>query len=413
MAERTLCRLMFVAFCLLPTLVVAGWSIAVCSSPYRAAKRRELEQQFANQTGLRISLEKLRRLRSGVMELGQVELRDAGDQVIATADGVSVQWQEQWEVRIEELTMHRDDVALIWDSLDHRVLRSINLRENRWQLAADLATVYCGLKRAKTATEPLKNLRLSLQVAGPLRSCELEFSCVGNSVERLPPPIQAVIVQDQSKGVTHVKMSARHADGVPARLLSRDLQQLAGESCRFYGEVHAQRSADGWMAQIKDAELRPIELARWAPPQTPLSGEAVVQVGKAQLLDGRLDIAEGRLVSPGGVVHPAALEELAVCLHLEQAARPDRQSLLDYRNLDVAFRLDSFGLALEGKIGEGAVMVDPQGATLLRSRPIYAHHTRVLYGLSRSGADHETLGRRAPSPVTRAVATVDPATTTR
>jgi hypothetical protein len=218
-----------------------------------------------------------------------------------------------------------------------------------------------------------------------------------------PPPIELLVAQKLSEDLTHLKLSANHGSGVPARLLSRDLQALAGSEARFYGEVHAARRGDVWTTQVVNSQLRPVDVSRWSPATAPLTGEVTAQIKQAQFTNGRLEMAEGRLSGRGGTLSTSTLQALAVYLEVEPVAHAARERSLDYRQLAVNFWLDPFGLALQGdcNVGKDVIMVDTNGDPLLRSRRYYARHARVLFGLSRSTADPTALRRRAPSPVTQ------------
>ena len=395
----TACRMMFLVFCLLPTMLVAGWTAAVHSPSYRTAQRIRWERELAQLTGLTCRLERVARRRDGRIELGTVRMLTSDDSPLLVARQVSLrQDQRRWRCDVASFELQNLQLPALWEAIEHRALRNAgDVDDWQFDLRSPEARVLLGGEQG--AAEQLVDCQFTLQSAGEVRSLQLLFAWQDPLAPREPKPGELVVMRSRSEAQIRLKLLANA--GLPARLLSSDLRELAGDACRFRGQAHAVRQQGRWSATMQ-GDLHGIDLARLAPSAAPLSGEASLRFS-AKLIDGHPIWAIGRLTGGAGAVSLAALLSLPDYLGVQVSDHSARMTVLDYGQLSMSFELNEQGFGVIGDCpgAAGAILLTPQGAPMLHSRRYpdsrVAHH-QLLQGLSYSGAPNDLILRRAPYP---------------
>lgn len=415
MADRTLCRVAFVAFCLLPTTLVGGWAVVLNSSSYRRSQCEQWERQLSRQLGLRVQVDQMRRLRDGVIHFGQVALLNpANDSLIVQADNVRLRPDDgQWQCTADGIQVQQAQLQQLWQSLQHHVLLPA-ADHSTWRLRLQSGEATVQLPAAEGGSEDSQSLtdfRLTLQAGSPRRSCQLQFfwphgqhtTSAKLEVARLRP--------EAGPARFHIHLDC---DGpLPCRLLSADVAALCGPEGEFSGHIEGRQLAGKWQTKVK-GRLAKVDLSRLAPHSLPIVGRAELELKHVQLDDSRLISATGRLSGGPGRVAAAALDALTQYVQVERG--PASLGMLSYERLSCDFWLDrSRGLALlgacqqdEGSEPAQAILIDADGQPLLTSKEFYASPYALLMGLSHSAADPDVLQRRAPYPVAPRVAADSP-----
>ncbi|MCA9179495.1 MAG: hypothetical protein KDB14_33800 [Planctomycetales bacterium] len=429
MPERTLCRILFLALCLAPTVLVSGWTAVLHSPAYRSAVRQHWAEEFTRNTSLGIRPTQLRRLRNGDYQLGQVELLGVDGAPLAVAHEVRIEQSDgvpQW--RASRLELRRDALEQLWDTLDHRALRSVSQALGQWHLSIAEAKIECGDR----GVERLLEVDGVLRLAGDVRSLEVRFVCPEELSTRRPPPIELIVAHRvagsespppgplptvalpaREPPLTHIKLHA--GAGIPARLLSEDLRRMAGERCRLFGQAHAVRENGSWSVKVHDTRLQDIDLSRWSSGAATIRAMAQLDVTMAAFVDGRPVQLDGRLAAEDGELSSEALQALTQHLEVDAPAHAARSTSFGFRQLAVRIWLRPHwqeGLALMGdcpgphasESGEHVILVDSRGTALLASRPRYVSHGALQRALAASGIDQLVASRRAPSPLSGSVA---------
>ena len=334
------------------------------------------------------------------MQLGRMEFLDSNGQAVLTADNVRVRFEKmRWIGEAQQVQLRRADFTRLWEAIDHRWLRAVSVPHPQFRIVAqEVKLTYNDQPAESQETTSYEQVSLELRAADDLRSCQLRLP--GSASDPLSvAPVEYLVTEDLGEQVTHFKLLAQA--GLPARLLSTDLVEFAGADCMFFGQVHGVRQRGVWTSRIVDSQLTNVDFAKLSPGHLTIAGRGQVSIGQAQLIDGRLNVAEGLITGGAGQVAPQTLQSVARYLEVEPAAHPDRPMLLDYAQLSVEFKLHSAGLDLKGNCptGEHVILVDHRGGALLRSRAYWARRERVLRGLMMSAVHSDAVGRRAPYPV--------------
>ncbi len=135
-----------------------------------------------------------------------------------------------------------------------------------------------------------------------------------------------------------------------------------GPASTFDGRVTATRNAGLWTLEL-NGRLREVDLERLLEPYPhKLNGTAEIVLEHATIVNGQLVSAAGKLVAGPGVISRSLIHAAEQHLGVE----PSRQTMLgrdnhiEYRELNLAFKIDQAGLVLRGEFPKapGAILVD-------------------------------------------------------
>jgi hypothetical protein len=343
------CRLGFFVFCLLPTVLVAGWIVRRSRPEFVAAEVAEWQHSLAQQTGLTVTIgsvtypnyytARLDALQFADPETGDFVARVRSVEVARSGDAWLVE-ASQPEVDLPKL---RPLLAMLHDRL---------LRTSAWQapceLAANELTVHSG---ELALTLGGLQVRREQTASGSQLACEFRLpEAAANS-----PASRIAFTRNlhQSPAVTRCELQTAGAS-LPCNVLGDLLPVLArlGPAARFQGAAWFTTGEEGLSGEV-NATLENVDLDGLVTEQYPheLSGLARVQLVPAKMHQGRFVELRGTLQAHDGRISAslvnAAAEHLALQADAAIADLPPASSL-PYRQLSLGFHLTEDGLALSG-----------------------------------------------------------------
>jgi hypothetical protein len=135
-----------------------------------------------------------------------------------------------------------------------------------------------------------------------------------------------------------------------------------GSASTFDGRITATRDAGRWMLELS-GRLSDVDLERLLEPYPhKLSGTAEISLENAIVTNGQLQAAAGRIVGGPGVISRSLIHAAQQHLGVEPSRQTmlGRASRIEYRQLNLAFKIDQAGLSLRGEFPKapGAILVD-------------------------------------------------------
>ncbi|MCO6456676.1 MAG: hypothetical protein J5I93_15365, partial [Pirellulaceae bacterium] len=357
--RRASCRLGFVLFCLLPTVLVVGWICVARSPGYRQRQRLAVESQLAATLGVVVQVDQLSPLAGGGLLLGGVRMTDPEtDQPLATLRLLEVHEVDgAWKLLASQPEIPAAAVPRLWELLHDRLLRDREAGHRRASLAARELTLL-----AASGSQTFTDVQLQLEPSSLGPQLTAEFRLAGVEMAELA---QVRVVRNLQLSPPATGWSLRTGGAsLPCGLLVEWLPGLGrlGADCRFQGALWASQTAAGWEADVS-GQFDDLDLYNLVSDSFPhkLTGRATAVVSVARMAGGQLIEASGELRSPHGAVSQSLLHALRDDLQLtlnEQALPAGDQRLL-YQRLAVAYRLSDEGLTVT------AVRDAPQSGVLL------------------------------------------------
>lgn len=399
-SRRWMCRVGFVAFCLVPTLTLASWGIARHLPGHALAYERHLSALL----DVAVSIEAVTHPRPGVDIYTGLELRDPEtERLLAQVARLEVaRSDEKYVLLATEPELQADAVPHLWRLL-LRSLRRDGAQAASLRLVAPRATVHTAAQ-----AHELADLSGGIHPAKSEAQAYLHFRMAGDT----PGELATLRV-------------TRRRDGAPATLVELhtgpsplpcsfllpgvDLADWLGPACRFRGSLWASHSEEGWETELT-GQLAPLDLHQLLTTHFPhkLSGSGHLTLEGARFHGDRLFDASGTLVAGPGLVSRSLVESAVESLDLPGQIPPNVQAgMLAYEKLAFTFLLSSDGIVLRGACGgtpSGAILVDRTSVILAETKlapPVTGLVNMLLpYGEPRVPTSHETerLLRRLPIP---------------
>jgi hypothetical protein len=306
-------------------------------------------------TGLAAKVDTASRPLPGLIRLGGVLLSEPeSGAAVARCERLEVRRHRRLtSVSLQTPVVEADRVSLLWAAAD-RAMR-------RWQAGWPALSLRCMSIEARSRHGALRlRPQREVDLAGivhdgatvkawlALRSTEADDE--GNVT------LWARRIKDASRPVTQFQLDSPEAF-LPAWLLA-DACPAVGRlnpQTRLRGELSAVRTPQGWDARLERVELVGKDLHRLLAAGLPSLGslELQVQVARAVLRGQRLELAHGQIVAGRGFATTEALRRAAAALGLDLApSAAGATRTVPFDELNVAFRLDSGGLALRGDCGQ-------------------------------------------------------------
>jgi hypothetical protein len=376
--RRQVCRVAFLALCMLPAAGVLAWSGWRAGTWHRQACAAELSRAV----GLQVSCTALSYPRPGIMLYQGVELSDpetaaplARMRFLETggSGGTSAWVASQPEFDAVQL---RD----FWQLVDRR-LREASDTATTTRLSAAEATLHWPAG-SQTLTDVHGQISMPGAAGGP-RTATLSFRIAG--IE-MPEPIRLRVTRERDGDAageanpngSQLKTTLElHTSGaaLPCATLAVPLgvANRLGGSAKFRGSVWATATTEGWEGELS-GQFTDVDLQNLVSEQFPhrLSGTAEITVQKARFSHGRLEEAVGTLSAGPGVVSQSLVSAAVEYLHLVPGpANSHADMLRQYEQLALAFVVDSAGLTLHGqcagapgvvmRLGDGTVLGEAGG----------------------------------------------------
>lgn len=366
--RRQLCRLAFVALCVLPTMATCAW-VGYRRSPLHAAAERAIwQQKLYDLTGLSARIEHVRRTTGRSTLLIGIVLTDpdGGDQVVRLRQAEIARTPQGIVVLLSQPEVAQGKFLRLWDMLHERVLRGPQ-PPTPIQITAGELTLEVG-SRAQTFTR----LRCTIEPHAEGLRALLDFQLAGLE---MPAPAQLQI--DRNRQIMPPVTSWQlHSDTpIPCSLFSDYLPAVGrlGSRCVFQGSISTLSARDRWSGEIS-GRFSHIDLESATEPfPHKLTGLADLTVSKAVIQQGTLKEATGELISAGGVVSPTLLAALGKQLSvgvppgIEEWSEP----YIRYERMAFQFALSEQGMNLVGRCSDsvpGVVMLAKEGALVVGDR---------------------------------------------
>ena len=353
--RRQICTAAFLGLCVLPTLVVTGWSIARHLPWHKQAEEERLGQEL----GLAVSIESMEHALPGVMRYRGLKLTDpeTGQELFRCSE-LAATWTSmtdshgQTRPAIVLAAAQAESATSAWQRLDEVLRRRLECQGGRPEieirLTADSWTLHDDQSQVLQAVEG----GVGLMPNGI--QAQLAFQLPGANS---PQPVRIRIVRNRqvSPPANGFEMDTGPCP-VPCRLLAACLNDVTalGPNCRFAGHVSTYSTPGGWSGELS-GQLTGVDLGRMAQANTAaaLTGTADITLQKASFQRGRIDEITGRIVCGPGALGRDMLAALVTHLHFAPSqqrpvavADTDRSLAFDQLGLD--FWIDNRGISIAG-----------------------------------------------------------------
>jgi hypothetical protein len=344
--RRTVCRVAFVAICVVPTVAVLAWATHA-RSPSRAA---EVELELAAACELAVSIEAIDYPRPGVVVYSGIAFSDAETRrVVAEVRTLeATRLAEGIALSAPEAELDGTDLDRWWRVVD----RLLRIRRAAGQPPLRLAIQRLTLHDQGRDAITLANIAGQLNCGDETSRAGLRFSLPGGE-----PREPALLVVQRSHGAdpSLTRMELR-TGGAPlplavARTVFPSLDHL-GDRATFTGQLWASTADRGgvdWTGELT-GRLANVDLDALVTRQFPhkLSGDAEITLAKLTFAEGRLNRLVGRLDAGSGVVGRSLVEAAAASLGMRTASGGDDRDLVAYEQLAMTFAVDGRDARIEG-----------------------------------------------------------------
>lgn len=362
--RRLVCRVGFLLFCVLPTVLVITW---ICWPDGTAKWRVELTQAL----GIDVSVARVSRPRPGITLFQNVHLVDAEVGEVGQVAYVEMAETDLGIVLLaSQAELRGDRLPRVWEVVHDRLLRNWRNGDSVVTLRASRLTL-SGQSADHAADETLVDVVLQFEQHEVGPRLVLNFR---RADAPLAEPAQVIIQREQNRGEmlsTSWAIDTRETF-ISCRTVARVIPAFSqlGDDCEFSGVAWGQQTATGWQGDVS-GRFRNVDLYRLVNEQFPhtLSGLADVQLQRATFRDGRIVDIAGSLRSDGGVIGVSLIDAARKSLKLMSGERVGA-SAVPYGRLDLSFNVENDRLELRGNIdNQGAILSDSTGRPLLFESP--------------------------------------------
>lgn len=365
--RRRLCRLTFVATCVLPTLASGLAALVLHAPPYRAYQAAAWRAGWSASLGLEVASAACELAGRGRWIVRDLELRDPASHAwLIRARTVQVAWtRDGYQVLLGQPQVQARHVARLAGLLHEHVLRRSDALDAPVHLAA-ASLEWIGPSRSETLFE----LRGAAESAASGGEMLLEFRTADTGPE---DRVRFRLVHNRQLDPPGTGWELHTgAAALPCSLARPWLPSLArlGDACTFQGSVWCEQKPAGWDGDCQGT-LESVELDELVTRQFPhkLSGRGGLTLEQCRLENGRVTHLRGQLRSDGGVVSQSLLEAAQRAWGLTLHPRAGDAILLRYGRLALDFRLNAAELTLATPEANGAVLADSQGPLLSLAAP--------------------------------------------
>jgi hypothetical protein len=344
------CRVGFVLFCLLPTLIVGGWIVRRNLPDFRLAQKTEWERELSQRLGVTVTLGELQYPAPDLAVLTDVQLAnpETGEPIATVSDVELARTDAGWSVELEQPQIDVAQFAQFGSALHDRLLRALGDTGGTITFKASSTTLHRG-DLAVTLVRMAGELDPRVEM-GPRLS--MDYSLAESPAEAVPSTLTVVRNRHMRPPVTRWQLDSRGV-ALPCWLAVDALPQLAhlGPHASFVGQADWMQTSEGLHARLAGT-LLDVDLDLLVSAQFPhqLSGVASISLEPVVVENGRLVELRGGLQAANGWVSPSLLRSaeehlgLAVPGPLKQAGNQP----VTFRQLSLGFHLDNRRLLLTG-----------------------------------------------------------------
>lgn len=364
-SRRYVCRVAFLVFCAMPTLLVLGWIVWLHTPfPVRAAAHG-----IGTQLGVEVSLDRVSHPRPGATVYHGIVLtdRETGQRILATDEVRTASRGGTLQVTAARIELQDAHLDLLWQILADRL--------RIWQTGSIQLAVGQVAMGPTTATR----LRGRLQATGDEAQSLITF-CLPDTAEESPLRVHILRNRQTAPPTTQVELRTGNTS-LPCSIAWPLLPGLVelGDDAHFRGVAWGTLQRGGWTGQILGGELTAVDFDRLVSSRYPcrLSGTARIFIEQAHLRDGRLAVAAGSLAVGPGLISRSLCQAALEGLHLFAFdALVTNSQLIPYEQLACKFAVDSHGLKLQGacrgapgtKLPTGTILTTTTGPLLAVTR---------------------------------------------
>lgn len=370
--RRSLCRLGFLGLCLIPTLAVCCWAVAVQTPSYIDSVRAQWAERLQQHLGVRVSVGSVDQPSWAVTRLWNLKLHDTETQSLIGEIRVLEISQSEGEllVRASQPELHGAHANRLWAAVYDRLLLGgreypIPVRfyageltihrsqDGRGTTGVTLTEVECVLDEDSAGPQ----LAAYFQIAGQPATDFIELHAARDRQSH-PPRTRWVL----DTGTSKIPCDA-FADQLPG------LHWL-GDDSTFRGRVDANLSSSGWNGEARgvldQVDLDRLVRERFGPR---LGGQARVVLEDCKFRESGLERMTGRVTSRGGVIDGHLLAKATDHLRLQSRKDVRREVRYSFAELGLNFELDAQSLVITGNCQsqQEAVLVDKRGPLLWQS----------------------------------------------
>ncbi len=355
--RRWICRTIFFAVGVIPTLSIIAWCMAM-TSPGRVT---DVHEKFADAVGLDVHFDELSYPRPGAMLFEGLKLADP-------ETGESLAQIQQLEIRTDE----QHPVWVISQA-------EINAAQTDWLLRLIQRRLQLGPERHDSALR-IKVAELTLRWPDGSQTFvdgDFQFNAAenGRSLTATARPANSPSAAAPIELHAERSFNASGAIETNAELKSADtplpcslfatlahLENHAGLQSTWQGTMKRSEAAHRWRVELS-GRLNEVDLHAAVSNQFPqqLSGRAEVDLSRMVVENGRLAVCEGTVHARDGSVGGQLLTMLR-SLNLQTVPiQPPLDRLLTFSELHFGFSIDATGMAMMGQCGNaeaGTVMRD-------------------------------------------------------
>ncbi len=360
--QRRVCRVTFLTFCVVPTLLTLV-GIAFCNRPWRQA---DWQRTLAQRLHVRATLDEISRPLPGVTELTTLQLADLRtDRPLGSIDKLSFQHQNS------RLTLHADHLTLEAEQLPAFVTAV-----STWLATGELEPLDFEADRLTIMDSSLRTLVLNDFTINDETTGSQGQHFGLTAFDETGKHIQLVLESEQ--GRLHFVVDAQQVS-LPAWLVGKLVPGVSGcGDATFHGKISATSKN-----QITHGELQgkfeQVDLQTWIGKDGPHRLQGLAQVDFEQLdwSDGSLELVRGKIEAIGGATSFSLLDAIfslqdakgkifacspAANWQTLKPATPD--TLIPFDQLAFRFQMSSAGMTLAGECANGELLIS-QGSPLL------------------------------------------------
>ena len=356
--RRRVCRVVFLVFCVVPTLAVLAWAAGRGGSATQA-----VQSQWGLVTGLNVKIARVTYPRPGAASYHDLRLSDPETgRVLLTArsletarrDGALVLLASQLELGDRGEPLRNHEVRRLWRLVTDTLARQGLDDAVPVQLSADRVTWFAP-GGAQTFLDLHGRIHSTARAAVAIR-----FHLPGAESSK---KIDLHLQRDRSYSPPRTSLSINTWDAkLPCWMLTAftPAAQRLGPKAVFAGAATARESEDGFDGEAT-GRLLGVDLDSLVSEQFPhkLSGQADVTLRRIRFTGGRVREVSAWLRAGPGQIGPSLLEAAARHLKLRVGAPLKSTEPIAYRQLAFALEMDRAGISMTGQCeaSEGAVLV--------------------------------------------------------
>jgi hypothetical protein len=362
--RRWICRTIFFAVGVVPTLSIIAWCMAV-TSPGHVADVRE---KFADAAGLDVHFDEFGYPRPGATLFKGLKLADP-------ETGESLAQIQQLEIRADEqhpewLISQAEINAAQTDWLLRLIQRRLQLSPDRHDSALRIKVAKLTL-RWPDGSQTFVEGDFQFGATENSRTLAAVMRPTNSSSAAAPIELHAERLFNASGAVeTNVELKSADAP-LPCSLFATllHLENHAGLQSTWQGTMKRSETAHRWRAELA-GRLNEVDLHAAVSNQFPqqLNGRAEIDINHMLVQNGRLESCDGTVNARDGSASGALLPAATRFLNLKAATfQGPPEQLFTFTELQFDFSIDATGFSILGRCGKadsGVVMRNQNSAIL-------------------------------------------------